>query len=69
MFIVFPTIFTLIDIVILIAAVYRIWANFKDDPQVIANEKMIFLHIIMLTVYFLTEFVAYFFKFILENKY
>ena len=69
MFIVFPTIFTLIDIVILIAAVYRIWANFKDDPQVIANEKMIFLHITMLIVIFLTEFVAYYFKFILGDKY
>ena len=67
-FVVCPLVFTLTDAIILIAAVVRIWANYKDDPQVIANQKSIFMHIMMLFIFFLIEAVTLTSKYIYEKK-
>ena len=63
-----PLCFTFIDTAILIAALVRMWKNYKDDPQLVTNEKQIFLHVAMLIIFFLLEFVTYFCQYWLKTK-
>ena len=61
-----PLIFTLTDTVVLIAALRCMWVNFKDDPSLITNEKIIGLHVAMLFIFFLIEFATLFCIYILD---